>query len=160
MSIESAKEELSWLKKTATDEKDRCRVIGYEDCLRLWEKTEQPVDCRPHPNTSFEVRIKNALHGLNLGRNDIKDLPDGHGIVRNIANDRIIAALLEDLQSHLKRESGEVLAMLKQYRVAASRMCDRWAEGDQAVKNELWKALHGLESDALEVIERAEKGQS
>ncbi len=60
----------------------------------------------------------------------------------------------------IKRESGEVLAMLKKYRVSASRMCDRWAEGDQAVKNELWKALHGLESDALEVIERAEEWQS
>lgn len=51
----------------------------------------------------------------------------------------------------------EVLAMLKKYRVAASRMCDKWAEGDQAVKNELWKALHNLEVDALEIIERAEK---
>jgi hypothetical protein len=51
----------------------------------------------------------------------------------------------------------EVLAMLKKYRVAASRMCDRWADGDKAVKNELWKNLHGLESDALEIIERAEK---
>ncbi len=59
-----------------------------------------------------------------------------------------------------KRESGEVLSMLKKYRVAASRMCDRWAEGDQAVKNELWKALHGLESDALEMIERAERAPS
>lgn len=56
----------------------------------------------------------------------------------------------------LQPQAGEVLDMLKKYRVAASRMCDRWAEGDQAVKNELWKALHGLESDALDVIARAE----
>lgn len=56
-----------------------------------------------------------------------------------------------------ERESGEVLSMLKKYRVAASRMCSRWAEGDQAVKDELWKSLHALESDALEIIERAEK---
>ena len=51
----------------------------------------------------------------------------------------------------------EVLTMLKKYRVAASRMCDRWAEGDQAVKHELWKNLHELEAEAIEVIERAER---
>jgi len=30
MSIETAREELAWIKKTATDEKDRCRVVGYD----------------------------------------------------------------------------------------------------------------------------------
>lgn len=54
--------------------------------------------------------------------------------------------------------SSEVLDMLKKYRVAASRMCDRWAEGDQAVKDELWRTLHSLEVDALDIIAKAEKG--
>lgn len=55
-------------------------------------------------------------------------------------------------------EPSEILSMLKKYRIAASRMCDRWADGDQSVKNELWKALHGLESEAIDIIERAERG--
>lgn len=51
----------------------------------------------------------------------------------------------------------EVLMMLKKYRVAASRMLDRWAEGNPVVKAALWADLHGLETEALEIIERAEK---
>ena len=53
--------------------------------------------------------------------------------------------------------NSQLLAMLKKYRIAASRMLDRWAEGDQAVKNTLWKNLHELEYEALDIIEIAEK---
>lgn len=35
--FEQAKEELVWLKKTANDDKDLCRIVGFEDCLRLWQ---------------------------------------------------------------------------------------------------------------------------
>lgn len=66
---------------------------------------EQPDDYRPHPDTSLELRINNALHRLNLDRPDIAALKDGESLVRNITGDRWLAALLEDLQSHLKRES-------------------------------------------------------
>ena len=75
---------------------------------------EQVVDYRPHPDTSFEVRIKNALNRLNLNRNDIKDLPDGASLSRNVTDDRQIAELLEDLQNHLKREvSGDIIARIE-----------------------------------------------
>ena len=65
---------------------------------------EQPVDYRPHPNTSLEVRISNAIHALNLTRPDIAALKDGQSIVCNITDRRVVGALLEDIQSHLKRE--------------------------------------------------------
>lgn len=56
---------------------------------------------RPHPNTTLELRISNALRRLNLDRPDIAALKDGQTIQRNIADDRWLAALLEDLQQHL-----------------------------------------------------------
>ncbi len=32
-----AEAELAWLKKTATDDHDYARIVGYEDCLRKWQ---------------------------------------------------------------------------------------------------------------------------
>lgn len=37
---------------------------------------------------------------------------------------------------------------------AQSRMCDRWAEGDDAVKKNLWQALHAAGNDVREYIDR------
>jgi hypothetical protein len=52
---------------------------------------------RPHPKTGLGIRINNALHSLNLDRNDIASLPDGATLARNVTDDRVVAALLEDL---------------------------------------------------------------
>lgn len=35
--MREAIEELAWLKKSAVDEKDHARIVGYEDCLRKWQ---------------------------------------------------------------------------------------------------------------------------
>lgn len=36
--------------------------------------------------------------------------------------------------------------------VAADRLRDRWAEGDQAVKQQLWQALHTRADELREVL--------
>lgn len=36
-----AQEELVWLKQTAKDDKDNCRIVGYEDCLLKWRTALQ-----------------------------------------------------------------------------------------------------------------------
>ena len=48
-----------------------------------------------------------------------------------------------------------LVEMLHEYRVAQSRMKDRWAEGDKGVKSDLWKNLHSLEERALDLLEKA-----
>jgi hypothetical protein len=35
--LSSAKDWLIWLRKTATDDVDNARLIGYEDCLKEWQ---------------------------------------------------------------------------------------------------------------------------
>ncbi len=43
---------------------------------------------------------------------------------------------------------------LEAYLRAQSRMLDDWAEGDEAVKQSLWRALHDCELPAREILDR------
>ncbi len=73
-------------------------------------------------------------------------------------------ATMEATHYHeLKRKADmaeRLKAKLSEYRIAASRMLDKWAEAEQfpAVRNELWKKLHSLEDSALDLIEEYEGG--
>jgi hypothetical protein len=56
--------------------------------------------------------------------------------------------LPESLKSHL------LGTMLRRYRQAASRMRDDWAESSPEEKKRLWRDLHSLEGDCLDVLEQ------
>lgn len=68
---------------------------------------------RPHPDTSMQIRIDNALQRLNLDRPDIAALKDGETVSRNIADDRWLGTLLDDCGKSLSK---------------ANRVMDRMAE--------------------------------
>lgn len=61
--FDAAVEELAWLKKTAEDDKDHGRVVGYEDCLIKWKAAlTSPA---PLKATGEEAeRVAKALDGL------------------------------------------------------------------------------------------------
>jgi hypothetical protein len=45
LTIDEAKEHVAWMKRTARDDRDQARIVGYEDCLREWiaaESAKQP----------------------------------------------------------------------------------------------------------------------
>ncbi len=48
---------------------------------------------------------------------------------------------------------------LRSYIQAQSRMLDAWAEGDEAVKQTLWRNLHELELGARDLLEEADTGR-
>lgn len=62
----------------------------------------------------------------------------------------------EAMYAALFRQLQPILGTLMRYRLAASRMRDKWAEGDDAVKKSLWQDLHEIEDDALDVITEAQ----
>ncbi len=45
---------------------------------------------------------------------------------------------------------------LRQYVVTSSRMLDRWADGDEAVKQQLWHELHEMELGARDLLAAAD----
>jgi hypothetical protein len=49
----------------------------------------------------------------------------------------------------------ELVEQLRGYVLAQSRMLDKYSEGDENIKTELWKALHSLEDDARATLESA-----
>lgn len=51
--------------------------------------------------------------------------------------------------------SKELLAALQQYRLAQGRLLERWADGDEAVRDELWSNLHDCETAADAAIRKA-----
>lgn len=44
------------------------------------------------------------------------------------------------------------LLCLNKYRIAQSKMLNKWADSDEKVKQELWKNLHSLEDEALNIL--------
>lgn len=66
----------------------------------------------------------------------------------DIANAKLIVRAVN--QSALFERA---MRILFEYRTAQSRLRDRYAEGDTAVKIELWNNLHKLEDEALSVLE-------
>lgn len=54
----------------------------------------------------------------------------------------------------LKQDKTNLRSMLSRYRCAQSRMLDDWSEASQEKKHQLWKDLHGLEHEALDVLEK------
>jgi len=50
--------------------------------------------------------------------------------------------------------AGEAFLMLHHYVTAASRMRDKWAEGDDKVKKGLWRALHNLELPSRDLLDK------
>lgn len=60
--IDEARAHLKWLKKTACDKVDNARIIGYEDCLREWEKSarEQPTG---ESVSDIEIDLKQYIDG-------------------------------------------------------------------------------------------------
>lgn len=59
--LESAKDWLAWLKKTAETEADRARVIGYEDCLREWQADLEARAARADEQVSALIRERENL---------------------------------------------------------------------------------------------------
>lgn len=49
--------------------------------------------------------------------------------------------------------AAKVVSALVEYRKAQRRMLERWADGDEAVKKELWRALHDCEPAANAALE-------
>ncbi len=45
---------------------------------------------------------------------------------------------------------------LRSYVVASGRMVDRWADGDETVKQELWRGLHELYHGASDLLDEAD----
>ena len=81
---------------------------------------------------------------------------DEHQIT--IQGDPVVPA---DNVRQLERDRAELIEALRQYMLAQSRMRDKWAEGDDAVKNDLWRNLHALEDGARDLLARlrAEDGK-
>jgi len=61
-------------------------------------------------------------------------------------------SVLEGQKPLLKQSRNDLAAMLRKYLLAQSRMLDNWADGDDAVKAELWRSLHSLEDEARETL--------
>ena len=49
-----------------------------------------------------------------------------------------------------------LVAALHRYIRAQSNMLDRWADSDEGVKQDLWRALHACEEPARAALEKAE----
>ncbi len=58
-------------------------------------------------------------------------------------------------EEQLRRVS-DLRRALKAYILAQSRMLDKWAFGDKAVRKDLWKNLHACEEPARDALEVAE----
>ena len=56
-------------------------------------------------------------------------------------------------------QSKKMLDELRAYVKAQSRMLERWSEGDDAVKADLWTALHSCEEPARAAIAAATEGE-
>ena len=52
---------------------------------------------------------------------------------------------------------GKLEASLRDYRSAQRRMRDKYAEGDEAVKRDLWRNLHACEDRATELLDGPEE---
>jgi hypothetical protein len=78
-----------------------------------------------------------------------------------------VAAFVRDTPDRDKRvndaldaidEVGEVIFALRQYITRQSRMREKWAEGDENVKRQLWSSLHELEQPSRDLVERISHG--
>jgi hypothetical protein len=61
-----------------------------------------------------------------------------------------------DANAHMVAAAWGMHAALMAYRSAQRRMLERWSEGDENVKRDLWRALHACEAAANEAIDAAE----
>ena len=62
---------------------------------------------------------------------------------------------------HTLRTTAELAyPSLRDYVLAQSRMADRWAEADDAVKRQLWKDLHFCEAGGREALTALEADRS
>ncbi len=68
-------------------------------------------------------------------------------------------ALTEAALRAERLESARLREVLRDYVQAQSRMLEGWAEGDEAVKQTLWRNLHELESGARDLLEEADTGR-
>jgi hypothetical protein len=71
----------------------------------MMSEIETALRNRAHPKTSALQLIKNALHGLNLDRNDVKDLPDGATVSYNISTIRNAACALLRAKEELENDN-------------------------------------------------------
>lgn len=101
------------------------------------------IDCSPHewPKSSHEIRL--ICHGY-LDR-----------VADNQALRERLAAVEAERDAARAREARAVEALWK-YRSAQRRMLDKWADGDNAVKTELWRGLHDCEKLADAVLCQAQ----
>jgi len=60
-------------------------------------------------------------------------------------------------EEQVKDSADKLYYALVKYVKAQVNMLNKWAEGDDAVKNDLWKRLHECEPDAMEALEQWEK---
>ena len=56
-------------------------------------------------------------------------------------------------QMRIEDQVQDLRIALQAYLLAQSRMRDHWAEGDEAVKQALWRELHECEAAAREVLQ-------
>lgn len=57
----------------------------------------------------------------------------------------------------IKQVANKMYYALVAYIKAQCNMLNKWAEGDDNVKNDLWKRLHNCEHEGMEAIEAWEK---
>ena len=88
------------------------------------------------------AQVTNTL--LEVGAPNLDDIGDNASLMASaptLAKANVL--LLEALQDYVK---------------AQGRMRDKWAEGDEHVKTDLWRALHACEDKARAAIEAATGG--
>lgn len=88
---------------------------------------------------TFVAALKKAAGEIEAAEKD-RDLSEFHRSELVAANDNA-----HDQITRL-RES------LDEYLTAQSRMADRWADGDPALKSELWRDLHACENPARAIL--------
>jgi hypothetical protein len=57
----------------------------------------------------------------------------------------------------LRQDADKLYYALAAYVKAQCNMLNKWAEGDEAVKKQLWLRLHGCEIKGMEALEAWEK---
>ena len=120
--------------------------------LRIALKQNRAVTVLVNDNTALSVQ--NAeLKDENTHRAGRIDFM---GLKIQLQADRITE--LKQENTTLRATAELVETALRDYVLAQSRMSERWAESDKAVKHQLWRDLHVCEAlgrEALEALEQA-----
>ena len=104
-----------------------------------------------------DLTLRKAFHGKNLHDDAADAIERLEAHVE--AGQEMETALLKSITALQKRVAGQDATIsrlreaLHKYRVAASRMHDRYPDGDELVRARLWLDLHSLEEGALDLLD-------